>query len=133
MDVIICLICHFYEASKTQKRNVIYIKGDPLKRSINNQLSTHLSFVMILHNIICSSLFTWRNIFGAIHPSLATFETYLANIWGNWCLLLLTEMSVIKAFLTFKWSWIVGVDEQFAGTFLIFLNLGYILISQTAR
>ena len=133
MDVIICLICHFYAASKTQKQNVIYIKGDPLKRSINNQLSTHLSFVMILHNIICSSLFTWRNIFGAIHPSLAVFETYLANIWGNWCLLLLTEMSVIKAFLTFKWSWIVGVDEQFAGTFLIFLNLGYILISQTAR
>ena len=34
--------------------------GDPLKRSINNQLITQLCFVTILNNIVPSTLFTWR-------------------------------------------------------------------------
>ena len=48
-------------------------------------------------------------------------------------MILLTEMSLIKALMVFKWYWIVGIDENFAGTFLIVLNLGYILVSQTIR
>ena len=92
-----------------------------MKRSINNQLTTQFSCAMILHNLISSPLFTWRNIFGPIHSSLAVFETYFANLWSSLCLLLLTEMSVIKALLLFKWSWIVGIDEQFAGCFFIFV------------
>ena len=61
------------------------------------------------------------------------FESYITNFSINWGLLLLTEMSVVKALLIFKWSWIVGVDEQFAGVFLISLNVGYSVISQTFR
>ena len=34
--------------------------GDPLKRSIINQLITQLCFVTILNNIVPSTLFTWR-------------------------------------------------------------------------
>ena len=34
--------------------------GDPLKRSINNQLVTQLCFVKILNNIVPSTLFAWR-------------------------------------------------------------------------
>ena len=57
----------------------------------------------------------------------------MTNIWASSSFLLLTEMSVIKALMVLKWSWIVGVDEQFAGTFLVLLNGGYILVSQSAR
>ena len=88
---------------------------------------------MIMNNIISSTLFTWRSFFGPIYPKLAVFESFVTNIWSSSSFLLLTEMCVIKALLAFKWSWIVGVDEQFAGTFLILLNCGYILISQFAR
>ena len=104
-----------------------------MKRSINNQLSTQLSCAMILHNIIYSTLFTWRSIFGPIHPKLAVFESYFINLWVSLSLLLLTEISVIKALMIFNWSWIAQVDEYFAAFFLLLLNLGYIILSQTAR
>ena len=104
-----------------------------MKRSINNQLSTHLSCAMILHNIIYSTLFTWRSIFGPIHPKLAVFESYFINLWVSLSLLLLTEMSAIKVLMIFKWSWIVEVDENFAAFVLLIWNLGYIILSQTAR
>ena len=104
-----------------------------MKRSIDNQLITQFSVIMIINNVISSTLFTWRGIFGPIYPKLAVFESFVTNIWGSSSFLLLTEMCVIKALLTFKWSWIVGVDEQFAGTFLILMNCGYILVSQSAR
>ena len=71
--------------------------------------------------------------FGTLNFHLAAFESYMANFSLHWGLLLITEMSVIKALLIFKWYWIVGVDEQFAGTFLILWNLGYTFLSQTAR
>ena len=104
-----------------------------MKRSINNQLVTQISFAMILHNVVSTTSFTWRIIFGPTNPFFAVFESYFANLWSSLTFLLLTEMSVIKTLLVFKWSWIVGVDEQFASRFSILLNLGYILISQTAR
>ena len=104
-----------------------------MKRSINNQLSTQLSCAMILHNIIYSTLFTWRSIFGPINPIIAVFESYFVNIWVSLSLLLLTEVSVIKVLMIFKWSWIVQVDEYFAAILLLLLNLGYTILSQTAR
>ena len=104
-----------------------------MKRSVNNRLATQFNCAMILHNIIFSTLFTWRSIFGPIHPKLAVFESYFVNLWINLSLLLLTEMSVIKVLMIFKWSWIVQVDEYFAAIFLLQLNLGYTILSQTAR
>ena len=104
-----------------------------MKRSINNQLASQFSCVLILHNIICSTLFTLRIIFGPIDQSLAIFETYFSNFWASLSFLILAEISVIKALMVFKWSWIVEVDEKFAGTFLMLFNLGYHLVSQTAR
>ena len=94
---------------------------------------TQICFAMILHNVISTTSFIWRIFFGPINPLLAVLESYFANLWSSLSFLLLTEMSVIKALLVFKWSWMVGVNEQFAGRFFISLNLGYILISQTAR
>ena len=88
---------------------------------------------MILHNIINITFFTWRSIFGPIHPMLAIFETYFANLWGSISFLLVSEMSLFNMLMVLKWSWIVEVDEIFVGNFLMLFNLGYILVSQTAR
>ena len=112
--------------------NTVYtIAGDPLKRSINNQLVTQLSFAMILHNIVCTSILTWRILFGPVHHFPAIFESYIYNFWVNWSLLILTETFLIKAFLIFKWTRIV--EENFIGLFLILLNLGCIILCQSAR
>ena len=104
-----------------------------MKRSINNQLYTQINYAVILHNIIYYPLFTWRHIFGPLYPSLAVFLSFFAGCLYSLVVLILTEISVIKALLIFKWSWIVGIDEQFAGTFSILLNVGYVLFSQSAR
>ena len=123
---------HQFQKKGLLKLSAVYtIAGDPLKRSINNQLVTQLSFAMILHNLVCTSIFTWRIIFGPLHPFPAIFESYIYNFWVTWSLLILTEKSLIKAFLILKWTRIV--EENFIGLFLILLNLGCMILCQSAR
>ena len=107
--------------------------GDPMKRCINNQLVTQLGAAMILHNLVCTSIFTWRFIFGPVCLPAAVLESFVMNIWMAWSFLLLTEMSVIKALMIFKWFWIVAIEEKFTGKFLVGFNLGFVITSQTAR
>ena len=74
-----------------------------------------------------------RLIFGPLHFYIATFESYIANIWMSWELLLLAEISIVKALLSNRFSLVMRIDENFAGRFLLRFNLGYLLISQTGR
>ena len=106
---------------------------DIMKRSINNQLVSQVGLAMILFNCVSSTIFLFRFIFGPLNFGVAVFETWIGNIYLSWTLLVLAEISVINALLIHKFSWIVGIDENFAGTFLLKFNLGYCLISQTAR
>ena len=106
---------------------------DIMKRSINNQLWSQVALAMILQNCVSSTIFLVRFMYGPLHFGVALFEVCVVNIYISWIYLALAEISVIKALLIFKFSWIVGIDENFAGRFLIKFNLGYSLISQTAR
>ena len=106
---------------------------DIMKRSINNQLVSQLGLAMILHNCIFSTIFLLRFIFGPLHFGIVIFEVFIANIYVSWVLLVLTEISVVKALSICKFSWIVGIDENFAGRFLLTFSLGYCFVSQTAR
>ena len=106
---------------------------DVMKRSINNRLWSQVALAMILQNCVSSTIFLVRFIFGPLHFGVAIFEVCVVNIYISWIYLALAEISVIKALLIFKFSWIVSIDENFAGRFLLKFNLGYSLISQTAR
>ena len=106
---------------------------DVMKRSINNRLWSQVALAMILQNCVSSTIFLVRFMFGPLHFGVALFEVCFVNIYISWIYLALAEISVIKALLIFKFSWIVGIDEIFAGRFLLKFNLGYSLISQTAR
>ena len=106
---------------------------DIMKRSINNQLWAQALAVMVLYNCVCSTIFLMRFIFGPLPFGVAAFESYVANCWISWELLLLTEISVEKALLNYKLTWVLGINENFAGRFLLRFNLGYTLISQTGR
>ena len=106
---------------------------DIMKRSINNQLVAQLGLAMIVHNCVFSTIFLLRFIFGPLYFGIVVFEVFIANIYISWVLLVLAEISVVKALLIYKFSWIVGIDENFAGRFLLEFNLGYSFVSQTAR
>ena len=41
--------------------------GDPLKRSLKNQLITQFGYAMMLNNTICTPCLTWRILFGPVH------------------------------------------------------------------
>ena len=106
---------------------------DIMKRSINNQLWSQVGLAMILHNCLCCTIFSLRFVFGPLNFGVALFESCIADIYISWTFLVLAEISVIKVLLVYKFSWIVGIDESFAGKFLLKFNIGYILISQSAR
>ena len=106
---------------------------DFMKRSINNRLWSQLGLLIILHNCVCSTIFLMRFMSGPLHVGIAVFEVFIVNIYISWGFLILAEISVMKTLLIYKFSWIVGIDENFAGRFLLIVNLGYSLISQTAR
>ena len=106
---------------------------DIMKRSINNQLWSQAGLTMILHICVCSTIFMLRFMFGPLHFGFAVFETYIKNVLNSWVYLVLAEISVMKALLIYKFSWIVGIDENFAGSFLLKFNLGYSVIFHTAR
>ena len=106
---------------------------DIMKRSINNRLWSQVGLAMILHNCVCCTIFLLRFIFGPLYFVIAVLESWVVNIYISWVLLVLAEISVMKALLIHKFSWIVGIDENFAGKFLLKFNLGYSLISQSAR
>ena len=114
---------------------VLYEKygADIMKRSIDNRLWAQALLVMIFYNSVCSTIFLMRFIFGPLPFWVAAFESYVANCWISWELLLLTEISVVKALLNYKLTWVWGINENFAGRFLLRFNLGYILISHTGR
>ena len=106
---------------------------DIMKRSIDNQLWSQVAMAMILYNCVCVTIFLARFNYGPLYFAIAAFETYIANCWMSWGLLVLAELSVVKALSIYKFSWVVSVNEIFAGRFLLRFNLGYILISQTGR
>ena len=106
---------------------------DTMKRSINNRLVSQLGLAMILHNCVFSTIFLLRFIFGPLYFGIVVFEVFIANIYISWVLLVLAEISVVKALLIYKFSWIVGIDENLAGRFLLKFNVGYSFVSQTVR
>ena len=106
---------------------------DIMKRSIDNQLWSQVAMAMLLYNCVCLTIFLVRFNYGPLYLAFAAFETFIANCWMSWGLLVLAELSVVKALSIYKFSWVVGINENFAGRFLLRFNLGYIFISQTGR
>ena len=74
---------------------------DFMKRSINNRLWSQLGLLIILHNCVCSTIFLLRFIFGPLYFRVALFESWIANIYWRWTLLVLAEISLIKALFNY--------------------------------
>ena len=47
-----------------------------MKRSLMNQLTSHLMLGMLLNNNLVTPFFTWRLLIGPLHSSIATFVAY---------------------------------------------------------
>ena len=47
---------------------------DPMKRSIVDQIIPFMAYTTILHNLVCSTLWTWRILFGPLNLVVAEFE-----------------------------------------------------------
>ena len=54
--------------------------GNPLKRSLINQLIVQIGYCMIINNTICTPLLTWRIFFGPPNVGIAAFNSFFKNI-----------------------------------------------------
>ena len=58
--------------------------GDPMKRSLDNILTTHHMMGYLLNNNMVTPFFTLRVIFGPIHSYVATFVAVTENFVVTW-------------------------------------------------
>ena len=107
--------------------------SDSMKRSLNNQLTSHLMFNQLVENNIATPIFIWRALVGSIHPYIALSVSVLRNMQLFWNVLLLTQMSVVKTLMIFKWPFMAGLDDIFMGTFLFRINFVSCILSQWFR
>ena len=47
---------------------------DPMKRSVVDQIIPFMGYTTILHNLVCSTLWTWRILIGPLYLIVAEFE-----------------------------------------------------------
>ena len=135
---IISGILSFFLITFTNAFNVLVIMfekhgGDPLKRSLINQLTAEIGYGMILHNTICIPLLTWRIFFGPLYVGIAAFSTFCKNFSLFWIMNCLTEVFIVKALNLNKFSYMAGIDDTFMSRFLLLENLGFLFLSQSSR
>ena len=70
--------------------------GDPMKRSVNNQVTTQAALAVLMSNTFFQPLFTWRIIIGPITPRLSIFASVVDNIFKNWIGVCFTQMTIFK-------------------------------------
>ena len=70
---------------------------------------------------------------GPLYLPIATYVSLLNNICTSWYLLTLTQMTLVKVLMIFKWSFMTGIDDNFVGEFLILVNVGFLSLSQLSR
>ena len=131
---IIYLVCAtFYNMFAYQSITFEKFGGDSMKRSLNNQLTSHAMFNQLVENNIATPIFIWRALVGSIHPYIALSVSFLRNMQLFWNVLLLTQMSVVKTLMIFKWPFMAGLDDIFIGTFLFRINFIICILSQWLR
>ena len=107
--------------------------SDSMKRSLNNQLTSHIVFPLLVENNIASPIFIWRALVGSVHPYIALSVSFVRNIQLLLNVLLITEWSVVKSLMIFKWPYMAGLDDIFIGTFLLRINFILCILSQWFR
>ena len=131
---IIYMICAtFYNVFAYQWIMFEKYGSDSMKRSLNNQLTSHLMFNQFVENNIAMPIFIWRVLVGSIHPYIALSVSFIRNMQLLWNVLLITESSVVKSLMIFKWPFMAGLDDIFIGTFLLRINYTLCILSQWFR
>ena len=100
--------------------------GDPTKRSVVDVISPYEPYAVILHNLICVPLWTWRILMGPLSLVLAEFEGFIQCIFLSTIFLISTEVSLIKAFMKINWSLMAGINDLFLGKIICVANMGLI-------
>ena len=107
--------------------------GDPMKRSLKNQLLAQMGYSMIINNTICTPLLTLRIYFGPLSPEIAAINSFWKNVSMFWIFTYLTEVFVVKTLMLNKFSYMARLDDTFMSRFLFLENLGFLFLSQSSR
>ena len=72
----ILYFCLFFISNGNQVFLITYDKNhiDPMKRSVVDHILPFMGYVVIMHNLVCGSLWTWRILIGPLNFEVAEFE-----------------------------------------------------------
>ena len=107
--------------------------GDPLKRSLKNQLIIQFGYAMILNNTICTPMLSWRIIIGPLNYRIAVFDSFIENLSLTWMYLCFSQFFVLKALILLNFSHMMGINDDFMARFFLLTNQGFICILTISR
>ena len=92
--------------------------GDPMKRSLNNQIVSQVMLSGLLDNVVCMPVLTWRIVSGSpLHSAIAAFTTFVYQFYRAWIVLTFLELAVFKTLMINKFSRVAGIDDILVGRF----------------
>ena len=96
--------------------------GDPMKRTVLNQLTSFACSCIILHGTWTGSIYQWIILMGPAGPGLAMGIVIGRNFLTIMAFLALVEHILIQCLIVFKWGTVVLLDD-FLFRFLSCLNV----------
>ena len=100
--------------------------GDPMKRSIINQIISLMCCCLLVNSLISQPLAAYSIIIGPISQFLAKFCLFDGGSFQGIVLLGLAEIVIIQNLMLFNLSFVSRFDESFFGKFIVMWNLGFV-------
>ncbi len=95
--------------------------GDPMKRTVLNQLTSLTCGCILLHGTLMGSMYQWITIMGPSESTMAACFTIGRTMLSTYAFLTLTEYILIQCLVVFKWKR-VSLQDDFIASFLAMFN-----------
>lgn len=76
--------------------------GDPLKRSILNQITVQASYCAIANNLMTMPALAWRIFIGPLHYQMAAIISAITNIITVWWVINTSQIAIIKVLMLLR-------------------------------
>ena len=97
--------------------------GDPMKRSMSNQITSHISSIYLINSLSGATLFSISVIFGH-YPYWLGVAIAMSTVGTlSFILLGLSLILIFKNLRLYKFSFASGLNDDFFSHFFLFTNL----------
>ena len=110
-----------------------YYGGDPMKRSLDNQLVAQMCNTYVFHFFTSNPSFAWRIIVGSLNPELTPIIQFCRECINTYLYLCLTEIVIFKIVILFAWKHFCFFDESFVSCIVTRFNIFFSITTHSFR